>query len=284
MKLLQMIFHSHRNKKNLILHKTPAHIADEKSTGFPKWLLFAAIFAGQTMLFATDFKLDWSQSSGQGDAVILIHGLRGRPRSFTKMKQALVESGYEVAIADYPSTRYPIETLADSLMDKIITECRLRRKPHIHLVAHSLGCIMVRYYLQNQLPSELGSVIFLAPPHQGTELIDRLAWCGIVRRFNGPSGMQLGVVENNLIQSLQQPAFPFWVIMSRYSINPIASLLIPGKDDGRVSRRRAHLGGEQDFFMVNCHHHNIMKDYQTIALVRGIIKEDDSAADSSLNQ
>ncbi len=218
------------------------------------------------------YNYSFRRSDASDEFVIIIHGLRGESADFLKLEEALIADGYNVCRVDYPSTKYTIQALADTALGEAIRRCREEGADSLHFVAHSMGTILVRYYLQENRVKELGSVVFLSPLNHGTELVDRLAWLPFFSKYNGPGGMQLGADEDDFVQSLQPPYYSVGVIMSARSVNPIESLFIPGKDDGRVSIESAKLPGMKDFVLVNSNHHVVMKKEKTIRYVLRFLK------------
>src|ERR1035437_545512 len=98
----------------------------------------------------------------------------------------------------------------------------------------------------------------LAPPNQGSEVVDKLGRLSLFRWINGPAGQQLGTSGNSLPNQLPVPPVEVGVIAGTRSINWFLSALIPGPDDGKVSVERTKLAGMADFAAVDTTHTFIM--------------------------
>jgi pimeloyl-ACP methyl ester carboxylesterase len=232
--------------------------------------LFILLFGIGCSSATFDYHVATSDSSN--DFVIILHGLRGKSASFVKLEQALLEQGLNVCRIDYPSKDDSIQALANTAISAAMMRCERAGSDTLFFIAHSMGAILLRYYLQEHDVPKLAGVVLLSPPNHGIELIDAFEWSRLFRQFNGPAGMQLSAKENAFIQSLEKPDYAVGVIMSKKSINPIASAFIPGKDDGRVSIESAKLDGMTDFVLVNSNHHVVMKKQETIDHIIAFIK------------
>jgi hypothetical protein len=197
--------------------------------------------------------------SPRGECVILLHGLARTSGSMEKMKRVLVQEGYYTVNVDYPSRSYPIEELATTIIPAAINDCGSQGSAKIHFVTHSLGGILVRYHMAHDKLASLGRVVMLSPPNQGTEAVDKLRNLPGFRWINGPAGQQLGTDDAGIPARLPPVNFEAGVIAGDRTINFINSMLIPGKDDGKVSLKRAQVEGMTDFIITHHSHPFIMK-------------------------
>jgi triacylglycerol lipase len=204
------------------------------------------------------------------EVVILLHGLIRTSSSMEALEDALFKEAYIVHNIDYPSRNLPIEQLAKDVRKQV--EALTESDDTIHFVTHSMGGILVRT-IQKEAPLEnIGRVVMLSPPNQGSELVDSLGDFSLFYWINGPAGDQLGTDPNGYINSLGPVNFELGVITGDRSINWINSIIIPGKDDGKVSTESAKIDGIQDFKVIHATHPYIMKNDQAVAATLQFLK------------
>ena len=194
----------------------------------------------------------------KGEIVILLHGLSRSDRSMREMEKNLSRKGYHVINIDYPSAKHTIQFIADEMLSTVIERNGNTPPLKIHFVTHSMGGIVIRYYLKNNSLSNLGRVVMISPPNQGTELVDYLNNSRIFGKFNTPAGRQLGTGKNSLPLSLGPVDFELGVIAGNRSFNPLYSWILPGPDDGVVSVERTKVAGMKDFIVLPYSHTFIM--------------------------
>jgi triacylglycerol esterase/lipase EstA (alpha/beta hydrolase family) len=201
------------------------------------------------------------------DCVVLLHGLARTSKSMDKMAQALEQQGYLVINVNYPSRTNTVEKLSAIAMQQALTACEqgsTKQPGKIHFITHSLGGILLRYYLAEQSIENLGRAVLIAPPNQGSEVVDRLGNVPGFKLLNGPAGMQLGTDENSLPRTLGGVDFPVGIIAGSKSINPILSLNLPKPNDGKVSVESTKVEGMTDFIQFPLNHTFIMRNEQVI--------------------
>lgn len=207
------------------------------------------------------------------ECVVLLHGLARTKKSLIKLERYLKNNGYCVVNIGYPSRKKTVQELSVDVIPIAIKQCRAHNASRIHFVTHSMGGILVRYYLAHNEVSELGRVVMLSPPNKGSEVVDKLGDSRIIKWINGPSGDQLGTGPGSLPKSLGAPRYEVGIITGDRTINPILSLLIPGKDDGKVSVESAKLQGMKDFLIVHKTHPFIMNDENVLQQVTAFLEK-----------
>ena len=204
------------------------------------------------------------------DCVIFLHGLARTSASMEKAAAVFEESGFVVANVQYPSRKYPIEELAPLAVEAGLEQCPADSV--IHFVTHSLGGILVRYYLEQAEIPNLGRVLMFAPPNQGTEVIDSLRHFPGFKALNGPAAMQLGTGEESVPLMLGPVDYEVGIIAGTETFNPILSQYLPNPDDGKVSVENTKVEGMTDFVAVPVAHPFIMQSPIAIAHAYSFIK------------
>jgi len=222
------------------------------------------------------------------ECVILLHGMCRTSRSMEPMAKALSAAGYRALNVDYPSRTAAIEPLSEEVIGRAVADAMVRRAParlvaeqpirtepvlgvpalaevtKIHFVTHSLGGILVRSYLSRHTLPNLGRVVMLGPPNQGSEVVDQLGGWWLFKKLNGPAGNELGTDNDSTPNRLGPANFCVGVIAGNRSINWINSLLIPGPDDGKVSVTRTKLAGMADHLVLRATHPYLMRNSAAI--------------------
>jgi hypothetical protein len=206
------------------------------------------------------------------EVVVLLHGHSRTKRSMAKLEKALLKSGYTVENIDYPSRKMNVESLSEYL-DGRLEKCCREGVSKIHFVTHSLGGIMVRYYLEKNEMDNLGRVVMLSPPNSGSELVDLLKDLPLVRDYTSESRLQLGTEDGGLPGKLEPVDFEVGIIAGDRSLFPLFSWIIPGPDDGIVSVRSSRTEGMTDFLVVPHSHSFIMNSPEVIRQVEHFLRE-----------
>ena len=166
--------------------------------------------------------------------MVLLHGLSRTARSMASLEKRLAQEGFTVVNLDYPSSEHPIEYLADEVLDGVLQACC--RSATVHFVTHSMGGIVVRYYLKDRRLPNLGRVVMLSPPNQGSELVDALKDTFFFEMINGPAGGQMGTGPESLPIRLGPVAFDLGVITGNTTVKLVAKTREPGGPARRVVR------------------------------------------------
>jgi len=199
-----------------------------------------------------------------GKAVIVLHGLGRTRSSMNGLAQFLDKNGsFEALNVSYPSTIADIDNHAQSLA-RIIE--KLRDVEEIDFVAHSLGNLVVRRYLDAAKSTSgpdprIKRMVMLGPPNNGAQLANALDHNLVSRELIGVRERELAENWSKLSQHLATPQFEFGIIaggkQDGHGYNPLLS----GDNDMVVTVEETRLAGAGDFLCVSVIHTVIMDDH-----------------------
>ncbi len=195
-----------------------------------------------------------------GKAVILVHGLARTWRSMSRLAQRLSDAGYTVYNWDYPSRRFGILELVQAL--EAYAQVVARSSVQVDFVTHSMGGLLVRGALSRGTVSNVGRVVMLAPPNQGSEIASKAKEYEWARGYFGRALVELSRGEGtSVVDSLGAPPCPFGIVAGTRSFHPLqptsyySALTRPaGSHDGTVQVEETPLSGMADFITVNANH------------------------------
>jgi hypothetical protein len=137
----------------------------------------------------------------------------------------LESEGYPVLNVDYPSTRIPLESLIEHINKQVVAFNQDHQR-RIHFVGYSLGGLMARGVINRYRPPNLGRVVQLAPPNQGSEVADFWKNNFLYRWIFGPAGQDLGADEKSFNRILGPVDYELGVIADHIVIPATHTFII----------------------------------------------------------
>lgn len=198
--------------------------------------------------------------------VLLVHGLAESSTAMTVLAANLRMQGYNVVSFDYPSTRHSIEECTALYLDPAIRA--LSTEGTFSIVTHSMGGIMVRYYLQNHKIENLDRVVMLVPGHRGSRTMTAMKKHPLFPMVMGPAGVQSGDDEE-LFDLGSEPfqGAELGIVAGCLSFDVIGSTVMKWPHDGKLKVDSTILNGMKDHIVLPVSHDSVLFDplalYQT---------------------
>lgn len=185
----------------------------------------------------------------------LLHGILNAPVSLRRIETALERRGFAVVNLDYPSRSRTVEEHAAWLDQQV----RARGRGELYFVGHSLGSIVIRYYLARYRPEAARRFVMIAPPNHGSLMADKVHQTGLYRLVWGDhSGAELRASNAHFWTDLPPPPIEFGIIAGGRGGPRGFNPLIPGDNDGTLAVAETRLPGARDFVLLPYQHTGIV--------------------------
>jgi predicted alpha/beta hydrolase family esterase len=191
--------------------------------------------------------------------VVLLHGLGRSRRSLFGLQYWLRRAGYVVVNVGYPSRKIPVAEVVRDWLQPVLDTLDLRNGVRVHFVTHSLGGIVFRTWAAGRDPRfPLGQTVMLAPPNQGSEVLDYIGDHRWVRTLLGPAIDDLQTQALNSPRKLGPVPPGTGVIMGNQAKIRLFGHLFDGESDGIVPVAGGKVEGMAEFMVVPADHTFIM--------------------------
>ena len=214
-------------------------------------------------------------ASDNGETVVLLHGLGLRSWAMERMAHSLRSEGYRVFNLSYPSRTLPIEQLASDWLPAQLRAVGIEENARVSFVTHSMGGIILRLYRRDHPAAHRGRVVMIAPPNDGSAVVDHLKGFAPFRWFTGVNGVRLGTDDQSVPRNLgawPADAGELGIIAGDNSLNPLFSSWLGRPDDGKVAVASTRLAGMTDFIVLHHSHTWLQWRDDTAAQVRDFLR------------
>lgn len=212
-------------------------------------------------------------SSTSVETVVLLHGVAMPALVMRRLETALRADGYRVVNLGYPSRTMPLEQIARDYLPAQLRAHGAESAARLHFVTHSMGSLVVRLYLRDNHPANLGRVVMLGPPNHGSVAADRAAHHRMLRWITGVNLHALGTGDGGVARLIGPADFDVGIIAGTASVNPLFNRWLAGPHDGAVTVESAKLAGMRDFIVVPHSHTVMLWRAAVIAQVRAFLRD-----------
>lgn len=201
------------------------------------------------------------KKADRGEYAVLVHGLLSGPRAMRKIEAALRLNGYRVINFGYTSRKQSIREASEDLRRAIDKSIPAGAKK-IHFVTHSLGTIVVRYYLAARPPKNLGRFVMIAPPNNGSQWGRKLMDSHPV--FHYILGVAGAEVRHSPTEKLPHPPPCEVGIIAGGTGGRGLNPAIAGDNDGTIAVEETKLAGMKDYILILDQHTLLLKNRRVI--------------------
>lgn len=202
------------------------------------------------------------QTRQEHEIIVLVHGLMRSSLSMSFLKAYLERQGYQVYSYNYPSAKYSIQEHG-AHFTQFIEELLIKNPGiKIHFVTHSLGGIIAREAIANLNQKQLknlGCLIMLAPPNQGSNL---------AKLFT-----KIFPLFNYMIKPLAELSSDQKAYVHQVPIPNIKIGIIAGRYDAKVPPAATRLAGQKEPIVINATHTFIMNKAESKKLIVKFLKK-----------
>jgi pimeloyl-ACP methyl ester carboxylesterase len=167
----------------------PLGLVGTSSRALPSRLNLAGLGPAQRGLLVSDVR-------AAGTPILLAHGIIDNHTVFALMRRQLLRRGFSsIHTFSYSPLTLDVRRTAERMAEEIETICEASGSDQIHVIGHSLGGLIARYYIQRLGGDErVHTCVTLGTPHQGTVAARLLPW-PLVKQVRPDSDLMAELAE-----------------------------------------------------------------------------------------
>ncbi|MEM7679680.1 MAG: hypothetical protein AAF182_01580 [Pseudomonadota bacterium] len=197
------------------------------------------------------------------ELVVLLHGIANPALVMEPIALHLKQYGYDTLNIEYPSQSENVVRLTKYIHRGLVKN-KARQYQKVHFVAFSLGGLVLRSYLARNMPDNIGRVVMIGTPNQGSEAASALKERWFYKKFFGPAGQEIDT-ETYHPYANRPVDFELGIIAgTKNDMNPSEMLMrgekLPTPNDGAVSVENTKIDGMKDHITVHQPHPLLVGD------------------------
>lgn len=196
--------------------------------------------------------------------IILVHGFFKSRSDMQYLEKGLIEAGYDVVSVSLPTTFASFNQCRQALHEQVYD--LVCDADEVNYVAHSMGGLIVRSFIDSIQQSNISKCVFIATPHGGSKLAKYADCIPFYSRIFKPIKSLLPGSQQTLVN--ENKRFSIGCIAGCRADDILGRLLLPKNSDGRVEIDSAKPPDMDDFVSLPYGHARIHHQIETFNLVR----------------
>ncbi len=201
------------------------------------------------------------------EITILIHGFRKNNSDMSYLETGLKAAGFAVLSVKLPTTFGSLAQCRNALyrqINEIVQEFDV-----VNYVAHSMGGLITRAYIDSVEKNNVGKCVFIATPHNGSRLA---TIAGLIPLYSRVFRPIRDLLPNLQYRSFaENKRFKIGVIAGSRNESMIGRLFLPDDSDGRVEISSVKSNDMDELIILPYNHHNIHKNRETLVAVKNFL-------------
>jgi len=200
---------------------------------------------------------------------ILVHGFNKNKSDMAYLEKGLRQAGHEVFSVNLPTTFCSLEECRNSMflqINEIIKNAAI-----VNYVAHSMGGLITRSFIEKEKQCNVGNCVFIATPHNGSKLAKIADFIPLYSTVFKPIKDLLPNLNFRAFDSNKH--FKIGVIAGSQNEGVIGKLFLPEENDGRVEVSSVKTTDMDDFVILPYGHADIHHKEDTLVLVDKFLKK-----------
>lgn len=195
--------------------------------------------------------------------IVLVHGFYRDKRDMSYLRHALDSLGFETFVVDLPTTFGTLQEMVDSMALQL--KAFEDRGVEMSFVAHSMGGLITRRYIQAHPNVVVGRCVFISTPHKGTRLAD-------IAKSTIPLSTSIFKPIKELSSKISytpfsNKSFKLGLIAGSSNKDMLGRIFMPKNSDGRVSIESARADDADEFIVLPFAHDEIHHKKTTLKYV-----------------
>jgi len=192
--------------------------------------------------------------------IVLVHGFYRNKTDMSYLETQLNSLGYETFVANLPTTFGTLKEMVDALA----LQLESLKEQEISFVAHSMGGLIVREYINAHNELKIKKCIFIATPHHGSQLADIAMSIPLFASVFKPIEE---LKTTNKYKAFRDKTFDLGLIAGENNKDILGRFFMPKQSDGKVSIDSVKTDDADDFVVLPFEHDNIHKKKETLKQV-----------------